>query len=129
MPLKREKLKTGKEESLYGLYFRMERFFQAWRTELKKKPAEQGKVIAVNISGKAARWIIVGHKTSEICKSQSQIQESISWAGGHQGFLVMRGIQNPCILPSSALHLGSETGKCSDLLFIQNNTKSFLQPL
>lgn len=45
MPLKREELKTGKEETLYGSHYRMERFFQAWRTELKKNPAEQGKVI------------------------------------------------------------------------------------
>lgn len=45
MPLKREKLKIRKEKSLHGLYFRVERFFQAWRTEIKKNPEEQGKVI------------------------------------------------------------------------------------
>lgn len=54
----------------------------------RERQSNKGEVI---IFGEAARWIIVGHKTSEICKSQSLIQESASWAGGHQGFLVIRG--------------------------------------
>lgn len=93
MPLKREKLKTGKEESLYGSYFRIKIFpSMKNRTEEKSCRERQSNKGEVIIFGEAARWIIVGHKTSEICKSQSLIQESASWAEGLQGFLVMRGI-------------------------------------
>lgn len=62
------------------------------RTEERSCRARQSNKGEIIISGEAARWIIVGHKTSEICKSHSLMQESVSWAGGHQGFVVMRGI-------------------------------------
>lgn len=62
------------------------------RTEEKSCRTRQSNKGEDIIFGEAARWIIVGHKTSEICRSQSLIQEGVSWAGGHQGFLVMRGI-------------------------------------
>lgn len=72
MPPKREKLKTGKEESLYGLVLQDGKVFPSVKNRTEKKScrvrhSNKGEAI---IFGKADRWDIVGHKTSEVRKSR-----------------------------------------------------------